>query len=92
MQGLKKSSPVASARQTQLAEDYLQSMPTGLNDWRHGMAVSKEKAAFNTESKFKSKFSFEERKAMADRIKAGGKGLPVIAERLHDGIRLPNTA
>ena len=92
LQGLKKSSPVASARQTQLAEDYLQSMPTGLNDWRHGMAVSKEKAAFNTESTFKSKFSFEERKAMADRIKAGGKGLPVIAERLHDGIRLPNTA
>ena len=29
---------------------------------------------------------------MADRIKAGGKGEHVIAERLHDGIRLPNTA
>jgi len=80
-----------SGLQTELAEEYLQNMPTGLNDWRHNFAASKPKVVFKIESAFRGRYSFDERKAMAERIRAAGTSVPVVAERLHDGIRLPET-
>jgi hypothetical protein len=77
--------------QSELAEEYLRQLPSGLSDWRHSFKATQESTAFNLTSAFKTKHSFEQRVEMAARIQASGKGVPVIAERLHDGIRLPNT-
>lgn len=77
--------------QNDMAEDFLRQMPKGLSDWRHSFKASSRKKTFDVGSKFKRRFSFQERAAMAAKIAASGRVVPVIAERLHDGIQLPDT-
>ena len=77
--------------QNDMAEDFLRQMPKGLSDWRHSFQASSRKKTFDVSSKFKRRFSFQERAAMAAKIAASGRVVPVIAERLHDGIQLPDT-
>ena len=77
--------------QNDMAEDFLRQMPKGLSDWRHSFKASSRKKTFDVSSKFKRRYSFQERAAMAAKIAASGRVVPVIAERLHDGIQLPDT-
>ena len=77
--------------QTELAEDFLRNMPAGLSDWRHKFKVADKKQKYEISSAFKKQFSLEQRKSMAAKISASGHVVPVVAQRLHEGIRLPDT-
>ena len=89
--GMQRAEGSGTGAQTEMAEDYLRQLPAGLNDWRFGLAAGSEKHKFVVRSAFRQKHSFAERAEMAARIAASGKGVPVIAERLHAGIKLPDT-
>jgi len=77
--------------QNDMAEEILRQMPKGLSDWRHNFRASSGKKTYDVSSKFKRRFSFGERVAMAAKIAASPGVVPVVAERLHDGIQLPDT-
>lgn len=75
------------------AEADLKSLPTAMGDWRHTIGPdSSSRSTIRIRSKFRDEHPLAQRKAMASKIVAAGKGVPVICERLHDGIALPATS
>ena len=73
-------------------ETDLGSLPTAMGDWRHSISASAPSAeALRVRSRFRAAHSLAQRRAMADKIAAAGKGVPVVCERLHDQIPLPET-
>ncbi|KAJ1480697.1 hypothetical protein T484DRAFT_1809763 [Baffinella frigidus] len=68
------------------AEADLKSLPTAMGDWRHTIGPdSSSRSTIRIRSKFRDEHPLAQRKAMASKIVAAGKGVPVICERLHDG-------
>ena len=68
----------------------MRSVPKATQDWRHDMPrVIMQEHAIG--SRFRRQHTLEARRAMARKLLALGKGVPVVAERLHDGVPLPDT-